>query len=50
MKQEVIVGVGPSVEQSTVETLEIDMCLTSTICEPCQRWRNRVIFLLLQKN
>jgi hypothetical protein len=39
-----MIGSKPSVEQSTVETLDIDMCLTSRICEGCQRWRNRVIF------
>jgi hypothetical protein len=32
------------VEESTAETLNIDMCLTSGICEGYQRWRNRVIF------
>ena len=27
-----------------VETLDIDMCLTSRICEGGQRWRNRFFF------
>jgi hypothetical protein len=31
MKLEDIVGVEPSVEQSTAEALDIDMCLTSII-------------------
>jgi hypothetical protein len=39
-------GVGPSVEQSTAETLDIDMCLTSILCEGGQRWHNRVILWL----
>ena len=47
MKQEGIVGVGPSVEQSTAETLDIDMCLTSGLFEVVQRWRIRVIFRLI---
>ena len=32
----------PSVEQSTAETLNIDMCLTSRLFEGQKRWRNRV--------
>jgi hypothetical protein len=48
MKQEGIVGVEPPVKQSTAETLGIDICLTSRICEGDQRWRNRVILLLFQ--
>jgi hypothetical protein len=48
MRQEGIAGVGPLVEQSTAETLEIGICYTSKICERGQRWRNRVIFLLFQ--
>jgi hypothetical protein len=43
-----IVGAGPSVEQSTAETLDFDMCLTSIICEGGQRWRNRVIMWLFR--
>jgi hypothetical protein len=34
-----MVGVEPSVKQSTAETLDIDMRLTSKIFEPYQRWR-----------
>jgi hypothetical protein len=37
-----IVKPQPSVEQSTVETLNIDMCLTSRLCEGQKRWRNQV--------
>jgi hypothetical protein len=33
----------PSVEQSTAETLDIDVYLTSRIFEESQRRRNRVI-------
>jgi hypothetical protein len=44
MKQEGIAGVGPSMEQSTAETLDIGVCLTSGFCEGYyQCWRNRVI-------
>jgi hypothetical protein len=32
----------PSVEQSTAETLNIDLCLTSRLFEGQKRWRNRV--------
>jgi hypothetical protein len=35
------------VEQSTAETLDIDMCLTSGLFEVFQRWRIRVIFRLI---
>jgi hypothetical protein len=31
------------VEESMAETLDIDMCLTSRICERQNRWRNRVL-------
>jgi hypothetical protein len=40
--------VGPSVKQSTAETQEIDVRLTSIICEGGQRWRNRVVFCLFE--
>ena len=38
----------PSLEQTTAGTLDIDTCLISRICEPCQRWRNRFILWLFQ--
>jgi hypothetical protein len=37
------------VEESTAETLDIGICLTSRIRESFQRWRNRVILWLFQK-
>jgi hypothetical protein len=33
----------PSVEEGMAKTLNIDMCLTSRICEGQKRWRNQVL-------
>jgi hypothetical protein len=38
-----VMGGEPSVEEGMAETLDIDMCLTSSICEGQIRWRNRVL-------
>jgi hypothetical protein len=36
----------PSLEQTTAGTLDIDMFLTSRMCEGCKRWRNRFFLWL----
>jgi hypothetical protein len=33
----------PSVQEGMAKTLNIDMCLTSRICEGGKRWRNQVL-------
>jgi len=38
-----IMGEKPSVEEGMAETLDIDMCLTSRICERQKRRRNRAL-------
>ena len=34
----------PSVEEGMAKMLNIDMCLTSRICEGQERWRNQLLF------
>jgi hypothetical protein len=39
-----IISTKPSVEEGIAETLNIDMFLTSRICEQAGCWRNQVFF------
>jgi hypothetical protein len=43
LKEANIIEPQPSVEEGMAKTLNVDMCLTSRICEGQKRWRNRVL-------